>query len=185
MGYGYDKLPWWLRNASIEDKMLYLSGCPRPLWRITEDILPPLMLIESKEHNVRISPKEQQSWIRKVAKSNHVSRPYHILIASTPTDAPGLALLTWWCKKTEGALQLLDLGNLPHQRPDKSVGLFNVTVESTWDRVAKARDTMYRYHDRFVALVVSGVYEPIEYANDVLRYVRFDIAIHLDGDVGA
>lgn len=178
------KLPWWMRDAPMEEKSLYFSGCPRNLWRIEYDDLPaPTAILHgSGTGAVRITTKEQRDWIQRI--SEELRYPHTVLIASHPTDLPGLALMTWWAKQDN--LTLVDIGSIPDvdSMPETALGLYNMTVDASPQRVEEARDLLYRYKDRFVALVVSGVTEPVIYAREVLRFFRFSAIFHVEGEVG-
>lgn len=178
------RLPWWMRDASPEEKRLYFANCPHSLWQIElEDLpVPTTILYGEGKNQIRITAKDQREWMQRVAKG--LNDPLRVLIVSGPTDLPGLALMTWWCKQPD-PMNLIDLGAVPEPAdvPETALGVFNMTDSSTPDRVQAARDILYRYKDRLVALCVSGPTDPIEYSREVLRFYKFHAIFHLEGIV--
>ena len=179
----FKKLPWWLKDASIRNKRLYFAGCPKTFWDVRFENLPPRQLIvyRDRRRKIRIKPEQQDKVMRKIHKG--VDDPWSVLVISNPTDAPGLALLSWWCQKN--SMTLVDLGTPPDpsELDGKMLGLYNLTAESEESRVSLARDYMYRYKDQFRALCVAGVDDPVAYACDTLRFFQFDYVLHLSGPI--
>ena len=179
------KLPWWLKDASNAHKRLYFAGCPKLFWNVTIDDLPKRQIItyHDQRRNVRISPKRQTRTMQRIHKNMHDAKrgPISVLIVSNPTDAAGLALLTWWCRSNP--MMIVDLGSPPDPLDigDRAIGIFNITAESEQPRITLARDYLYRYEDRFRAVCVSGVEDPFDYALNTLRFYKFNHVVHLDG----
>lgn len=188
------RLPWWMKDAPPEEKRLYFAGCPRALWDVEfEDLPTPTTIMHNpksaggrkSKQEINIKASEQRVWMQRISKE--LRHPHKVLIVTGPTDLPGLALMTWWCKQDN--LNLVDLGSIPEDEskkpdiPDTALGLFNMTDASDSMRVQTARDFLYRYRDRFVALSVAGPVEPIEYAREVLRFFKFNAVFHIEGVV--
>ncbi len=182
------KIPKWLKGRSRQEKQLFLSGCPRDFWECKFRDLPSPVTIKTSKGD--ISPKDQRIWASKFTKRNEIRKPYRIIIASNPTDGPGLALATIWCRTT-GLIRLIDISLIDRGVAEIEDGidvnsglvLMNFTAESLPGRVQLVRDLLYNYSHRFVAVVVSGVDDPYEWTRETLRMSPIHGVIQLNGDV--
>ena len=187
-------LPAWVQQMpNKKSRLLYMYGWPPSLWNCEYNNLPPFHPVR-KTYGGHITADQQAEWTGIFERSkNH--KPGRVLIFSNPTDDAGLALMTIWAKKVS-AFRLFDLANwnnnLSDVDPDSplSLGMFNLTAESSPERLQIARDKIYQNKFRLIFLVISGVYDTdtcsqMEWVFENLRVGQWNTVFHLNGSLNS
>jgi len=182
-------VPPWVKHLSWRHKRLYMYGYPKELWNILDKESLPGMQPITRPNGAEITANIQAQWIDRIPELLHNTQT--TLVGSNPSDLPGLALLAYWAnssirQKSIVPIRLVDLGSIPEALPeyDGAIAFYNVTSESTPQRVELARDMLYRYNNCHTIMCVSGVYDLCSWANDTLRFYKFAHMFSPAGDFG-
>jgi len=176
-------------KASPLEKMYYTIGIPQRYWKESEycqefyPIVKEYVAGKTKKYKT-ITQREQRKWFRKFTaeRPKELLLPYLVGIGGEPTDDLALqagfeiikkAISLDFKQKHQFKTCIFNLGSIDKRElsleeiPDVLL-LFNITSESTNERIQLARDLLLECESSFRIIVISGS-EPISFFQNKLR----------------